>query len=100
MSVDQGKEVSLNEYLGRMRSQIVLAHSQAEEISLKAFDEVARKYLTLLQKVQDTKDKEISDKEKELGDKEKELVNRVKTNLPNNKLSSTTGTVKETPKKK
>ena len=93
MSVDKGTEVTLSEYLGRMRSQIVLTHSQAEETSLKAFDEVARKYATLLQKIQD-------DKNKQIRDKEKELVDRIRPNLPNNKLPSTTGTVKEVPKKK
>ncbi len=93
MSVDQGTKISVEEYLGRMRSQIVLTHSQAEEVSLKAFDDVSRKYMILLKQIRDDKDKAIKDKEKE-------LVDRIRPNLPNNKLPSTTGTVKEVPKKK
>ncbi len=92
MSVNHNK-ISVEEYLSRMRSQIVLTNSQAEEIALKAFDEVSRKYVELLKQVK-------ADKDKEIKDKEKELVDRVKTNLPNNKLPTTTGTVKEVPKKK
>lgn len=50
-------ELTLEEFLGRLRTNIILAHSQAEEISLKGFDEIARKYSELLYKIKTDQDK-------------------------------------------
>ena len=48
MSQQQERQVSLQEYVGSLRNQIVLSYDNSKEVALRAFDDMTRKYIELL----------------------------------------------------
>ena len=48
MSKQQERQVSLQEYVGSLRNQIVLSYDNSKEVALRAFDDMTRKYIELL----------------------------------------------------
>ncbi len=55
MSQPEGKQVSLQEYVGSLRNNIVLSYDNSKEVALRAFDDMTRKYIELLRANEENK---------------------------------------------
>ncbi len=42
------RKISLQEYVGSLRNQIVLSYDNSKEVALRSFDDITRKYIELL----------------------------------------------------
>jgi len=49
------RQVSLQEYVGSLRNQIVLSYDNSKEVALRAFDDMTRKYIELLRANEENK---------------------------------------------
>lgn len=58
MSQRQAPErLSLQEYVGSLRNQIVLSYDNSKEVALRSFDDMTRKYIELLRANEEEKKK-------------------------------------------
>jgi hypothetical protein len=60
MSQQQEKQISLQEYVGSLRNQIVLSYDNSKEVALRSFDDMTRKYIELLRANEEKKKSESS----------------------------------------
>jgi hypothetical protein len=62
MSQQQEKQISLQEYVGSLRNQIVLSYDNSKEVALRSFDDMTRKYIELLRSNDEEKKKSEASK--------------------------------------
>ncbi len=58
------QQISLQEYVGSLRNQIVLSYDSSKEVALRSFDDITRKYIELLRTNDEEKKKSESSKTK------------------------------------
>ena len=61
MSEQPQKKMTFVEYIGVLRSQIILVHEQAKELSLKHFDDIVQK-LDGYMKINESLEKQLQEK--------------------------------------
>ncbi len=72
MSQRQAPErLSLQEYVGSLRNQIVLSYDNSKEVALRSFDDMTRKYIELLRANEEEKKKSETKTETKVDSKPK-----------------------------